>query len=259
MPAPKTGGRAMEKRLRTIADRVQKEGMVKAKDLAYEFGVSMETIRKDLARLERDGIVRREYGQAILATNGMERTLDFRPRPEAKEAIGREIVRRLIEFHTILLDSSSTIQTAANGINRLPAKDIFTNSLPLASMLNGQTHCVFVLPGRKRSKNESLIGPWTEEYLEKLHVDVCVLGSSGVLNTKGPTCHSYTEISTKRAMIECSDFVIVALDAGKFAENGLHTYASWDEVDAVITDRKISKEMFAFLMDHVDVWIAQDE
>ncbi len=52
----------MENRLHKIACRIQKEGSVRARDLAEEFGVSMETIRKDLARLETEGVVRREYG-----------------------------------------------------------------------------------------------------------------------------------------------------------------------------------------------------
>lgn len=157
----------------------------------------METIRKDLARLETEGVVRREYGHAYVADD-MEKRLDLRPRLE--------------DFHTVLLDCSSTVHKAAALLNRMSSRDIFTNSLVLAERLDAQRHCVFVLPGRKRSKNESLIGPWTEEYIARIHVDVCVLGSSGVLHAQGPTCHSYTEISTKRKMMEAADFVIVALD-----------------------------------------------
>lgn len=248
----------MENRLHKIACRIQKEGSVRARDLAEEFGVSMETIRKNLARLETEGVVRREYGHAYVADD-MEKRLDLRPRLEAKEAIGREIAKRLEDFHTVLLDCSSTVHKAAAPLNRMSSRDIFTNSLVLAERLDAQRHCVFVLPGRKRSKNESLIGPWTEEYIARIHVDVCVLGSSGVLHAQGPTCHSYTEISTKRKMMEAADFVIVALDAGKFQENGLHTYASWDEVDAVITDRMLDRKTYAFLMEKMEVWVAQDE
>lgn len=71
-------------------------------------------------------------------------------------------------------------------------------------------------------------------------MDVCVLGSSGVLHAQGPTCHSYTEISTKRKMMEAADFVIVALDA-------------------VITDRMLDRKTYAFLMEKMEVWVAQDE
>lgn len=152
----------MENRLHKIACRIQKEGSVRARDLAEEFGVSMETIRKELARLETERVVRREYGHAYVADD-MEKRLDLRPRLEAKEAIGREIAKRLEDFHTVLLDCSSTVHKAAAPLNRMSSRDIFTNSLVLAERLDAQRHCVFVLPGRKRSKNESLIGPWTEE------------------------------------------------------------------------------------------------
>lgn len=57
---------------------------------------------------------------------------------------------------------------------------------------------MFLLPGKKREKNNSVIGNWTEEYLDRIQVDVCLLGTAGLWNSMGPTCHSYQEISTKQ-------------------------------------------------------------
>lgn len=202
----------MYRRLQEIAARVQSKGMVQARNLASEFGVFMETIRKDLAQLEKEGIVHWEYGQAVAASAEIEKNLSLRPN-----------------------------------------RDIFTNSLEIARMMDGNVHCLFLLPGRKRAKNQSLVRPWTEEYLSRIHVEVCVL------HADGPTCHSYSEISTKRKMMECSDFVIVALDADKFQESGPHTYASWDEVDAIITDRRLDGKIHSMLLEKLEVWMAQDE
>lgn len=66
---------------------------------------------------------------------------------------------------------------------------------------------MFLTPGKKREKNQSIIGHWSEEYLDKVQVDVCVLGTSGLLNSDGPTCHSYQELGVKKKMIEKSDYV----------------------------------------------------
>ena len=61
---------------------------------------------------------------------------------------------------------------------------------------------MFLTPGKKREKNQSIVGHWSEEYLDKVQVDVCVLGTSGLLNSDGPTCHSYQELGVKKKMIE---------------------------------------------------------
>ena len=77
---------------------------------------------------------------------------------------------------------------------------------------------MFLTPGKKREKNQSIVGHWSEEYLDKVQVDVCVLGTSGLLNSDGPTCHSYQELGVKKKMIEKSDYVFVVADSSKFQE-----------------------------------------
>ena len=81
----------------------------------------------------------------------------------------------------------------------------------------------FLLPGRKREKNEAVIGNWTEQFLKTIHVDVCLLGTSGIYQSNGPTSHSYQEIGTKQLMIEQSDLSYVLCDSSKFKEQTLRT------------------------------------
>lgn len=248
------------KRIQEIVDMLEKKGYVNAKELSKTYAVSMETIRKDLVFLEEKGIAKKEYGGASLATTEIEKDLELRKhREDEKKEIARYAANLLMEYHSVILDSGSTCQSCCEYINLLPRKDIFTNAIHTFQMLNGDTHNVFLLPGKKREKNQSIIGNWTEEYLDKIQVDVCFLGTSGLLGSDGVTCHSYQELTTKKKMIERSDFVFVLADSSKFYEKGLHTVAQWDQIDGIITDHHISPQMFEKINQKVPVYVAKEE
>ena len=144
-------------------------------------------------------------------------------------------------------------------INLMPSKDIFTVSIGAFEQLDGNLHNVFLTPGQKREKNQSIVGHWSEEYLDKVQVDVCVLGTSGLLNSDGPTCHSYQELGVKKKMIEKSDYVFVVADSSKFQEKGLYTVCSWEEIDGIITDHRISTKVYEDLSQKVSVYIGKKE
>lgn len=243
------------KRLQEIVALLERDGYVKARELAEKYAVSMETIRKDLTFLEEKGVAKKEYGGASIAIDGLERSLEFRKqREDEKHAIARYAMTFLTDQHSLLLDAGSTCQSCCQYLNLLPAKDIFTNSIPAFTLLDGNLHNVFLLPGKKREKNASIVGNWTERYLESIRTDVCFLGTSGLLGSDGPTCHSYQEITTKQKMIARSDVVFVLADSSKFLEKGLHTVAGWNEIDGIITDEKIAPQTLEVLQKQVPVY-----
>lgn len=211
------------KRIQEIVDLLQKEGYVKAKDLSEKYHVSMETIRKDLMFLEEKGVAQKEYGGASLSQLGVEKNLEFRKYHEDdKKEIAKYATELLREHHSMILDGGTTTQACVQYINLLPSMDIVTNSLNACRQLNADLHHVFLLPGKKRQKNDALVGNWTEKYLRSVHVDICLLGTSGILESEGPTAHSYQELSTKQAMIEQSDLVFVLADSRKKDCTHLH-------------------------------------
>ncbi len=228
------------KRIQAIANQLQEEGIVQAKELAKKYSVSMETIRKDLTYLEQRGIAKKEYGGASLSQLGVETNVEYRSHSQEKTEIAKTALPIIKEAHSLLLDAGSTCLSLVPYINTLPSLDIFTSSLQAAVLLDGNIHNVFLLPGKKRDKNQSLVGNWTEQVLDTIHVDLCFLGTSGLYHSSGPTSHSYSEITLKQKMISQSDLIYVLADSSKFHETGLHTYASWDDIDGIITDTKIS-------------------
>lgn len=247
------------RRIQAIVDSLQEKGYVKASELATLYKVSMETIRKDLNYLEEKGVAKKEYGGASLSLLGVEKGLQFRKsHTEEKKEIARYCANLLKEYHSFIIDSGSTCQACVEYINLLTSMDIVTNSLEIARQLNANQHNVFMVPGKKREKNSSLIGNWTEKFLSTIHVDICLLGTSGLLGKNGPTAHSYQELGTKQMMIAQSDLVFVLADSSKFNESAIHTVCGWDKIDGIITDHNISTKIYNELNKKIPIIIASE-
>ncbi len=248
------------KRLEEIVELLERDGYVKSRELSKKYEVSMETIRKELTYLEEMGIARKEYGGASLSPLSVERSIEFRRgRHSEKMQIAKAAVRLLKDHHSMILDSGSTCQACATYINRISSMDIITNSVGAFEQLNGNIHNVFLTGGKKREKNISMIGNWTEIFLSQIQADICFLGTSGILGSSGPTSHSYQELTTKQMMIRRSDLVFVLADSSKFQEKGFHTVARWEEIDGIITDHNISPTLYEEYSKKLPVYIAEED
>lgn len=249
-----------KKRIQDIVGILEKEGSVLAKNLAQKYGVSMETIRKDLMYLEQIGIANKEYGGASLATVNIERPIEYRlDKQEEKDMIARYSVSLIRGLHTLFLDSGSTCLACVPYINRLPSMDIITNSIRTAEELDGELHNVFLAGGRKREKNQSLTGEWTVSFLKSVQTDACLLGTTGLLGSTGPTSHSYQELAIKKTMVEQSEMVYVLAGKEKFQEKGFHTYTDWSEIDGLITSPELSGKKYIEFSRKVQVMVADRE
>lgn len=249
---------SQRKRLMDIGNLLQKNGFVEAAELSQRFGVSMETIRKDLLILADRGIAEKAHGGATLASNGSEMMIDYRlENSDRKNDIARYAVEMSAEAKSLFLDSGSTCLSCVRYLNLLPSKDIFTNSLYAFQQLDGDLHNVFLLPGKKREKNQSVIGNWAEDYISRIQIDTYLMGTAGLFEAKGPTSHSYHELSLKQMIIERSEIVFVLADSSKFKEKGLHTVTSFEKIDGIITDSTISKDIFEKCSKLTNILIAE--
>ena len=237
--------RFTELRIRKTAEQLMRDGFVKSSKLAEQYGVSMETIRKDLHILEQNGIAQKVHGGAILAGEDLEQEMLYRTVCyNSKQEIGRFAATFLQGCRTLLLDSGSTVLACVRYINKLPRMTVITTSIPAFEALDGDHHDVFLTGGKKREKNLSLTGAWTEESLSGIHVDVCFLGTAGIKGCGGPTVHYEPEKEMKRKMVNHSKEVYVLADSSKFREKGTNVFAGFDEIDGIITDHGITSSMY---------------
>ncbi|MGT2661357.1 DeoR/GlpR family DNA-binding transcription regulator [Streptococcus urinalis] len=196
---------------------------------------------------------------ASLAQWHVEKTLNFRNEHlEEKQSIARYAMQMIEGNHSLILDNGTTTLATCKYLNTMPSMDIFTTSLDITNHLNGDLHQVFLTGGRKREKNMAMIGHWTQQILKSIHVDVCLLGTTGILDANGPTSHSYQELTIKQTIMEQSDLVYLLADSSKFQEKGLHEYAKWSNIDAIITDQQLPSEIYQKLVQKVPIYIVGD-
>lgn len=218
-------------------------GRISVAETSERLGVARETIRRDLAVLERQGAVRRQRGGATLVDRvPFELPIQTRRTTEADErrAIAAQVVADLPEEGVILLDSGSmTLEIAM----LLPADSrllVVTNSLPVAALLAGRPQLtVLALPGQVRAVTQATVGGWAQRRLDELHVDVAVLGANGVHLTAGVTTTLPEEAEIKRGMLRAARRRVLAVTASKVGTRSFCHAADLAEFDVLVTDDRV--------------------
>ena len=231
-----------EERQHAIAALVTDRGRVSVTDVAEQFGVTTETVRRDLALLERAGMLRRVHGGAVPigALSLVEPGLGERhgTRAEQKRKIAAAAVDLLPQVDgSVLLDGGSTTAALAD---LLPAERrllVATNSVPIAARLAAAPGVTLhVLGGRVRGITQTAVGESTVRALEHLRVDVAFLGANGITARHGFSTPDETEAATKQAMARAAQRTVVLADSSKLGREHLVRFAAVDDIDVLVTD-----------------------
>jgi DeoR family fructose operon transcriptional repressor len=242
-----------EERQQAIAALVAERGRVAVTAVAEEFGVTTETVRRDLAVLERSGLLRRVHGGAVpagtltLVEPGLGERHDTRN--EAKRAIAAAAIELLPRSDgSIVLDGGTTTAALAD---LLPADRrllAVTSSVPIAARLAATSGVsLHLLGGRVRGVTQCAVGESTVLALADLRVDVAFLGANGISSGHGFTTPDEAEASVKRAMVRAGQRVIVLADSSKLDREHLVRFAALDDVDVLVTDAEADPGIVAEL------------
>src|SRR3954454_23693721 len=226
-----------EERQQAITALVADRGRLAVTALADQFGVTTETVRRDLALLERAGMLRRVHGGAGQA--GARAPVEPRRRgrrgrrPEAKRKIAAAAVDLLPATDgSVILDGGSSTAALADALPGARRLYIATNSVPIAARLSvspGVT--LHVLGGRVRGITQTAVGEATVRALADLRLDVVFLGTNGISAGHGFSTPDEAEAATKRAMVRAAQRVIVLADSSKLGREHLVRFARIEDVD----------------------------
>lgn len=227
-----------------IAAAVRDNGRVSVIDLAEQFDVTGETIRRDLAALERAGHVHRVHGGAI--DPGLS-TLDAGERPlaqritehnEAKIAIGIAAQRFLpAAGGSIIFDAGTTTYQAARALTDSRALTVATNALGVAATLSKLASVnLHMIGGRMRGLTQAGVGADTVAAISRLRVSVAFIGTNGLSPTHGLSTPDPDEAAVKSAMVASANRVVVLADSSKFGVDDVVSFAPMSAVDVIVTD-----------------------
>ncbi len=231
-----------EERQQAMVKLITDHGRLSVNQLADRYGITTETVRRDLTALERMGLVRRVHGGAVPA--GVLTTIEsaLGERDSARTAEKDRIAKAALDLlppdgGSVLFDAGSTTARVAAALPPDLRLTVFTNALPVASRLVGHPHLdLHLLPGRVRRTTQAAVGPDTVAALSELRVDVAFVGTNGITMGHGFTTPDPDEAATKRSIVTAARRVVVLADATKLGLEAAVRFADVDQVDLLVTD-----------------------
>ncbi|MBQ4177454.1 MAG: DeoR/GlpR transcriptional regulator [Lachnospiraceae bacterium] len=236
---------AQKDRVFQILDLIRAKQKVSVSELSAKFGVTGETIRRDLERLEREGYVARTYGGAVLIqqppghVNYTERAVQ---NVEAKIEMGELTASILPSSGAIGCDASTTVLSMIPYIKDNPGITLLTNSIRILNDFMYDKIRIISTGGNLRSRTQSLQGEAVSRSMEDYFLDVCVLSCRSLDLENGIYEGDEEEAYFKNIMVEHSRRVIIVADHTKFNKTSLIRTLPYEKVDVLVTDRKPSDE-----------------
>ncbi|MFE3838237.1 DeoR/GlpR family DNA-binding transcription regulator [Pseudogemmobacter sonorensis] len=243
-PAPRAPAQA---RMARILERLNQGGSVTVTEIAREFGVSDMTVRRDLAELERDGLLERVHGGAVGLTRGpltviddIEPIFEARARQNAagKARIAAAAARHVAGRNALAFDLGTTVLAAARAIvasGPAPQMRAFTNSLRVGQVMARAGISTYMSGGLIRAEEMSLTGKDAVDGFSRYYFDVALLGASG-MTSEGVFDYSPEEVAVKSVFLQRSGERVLLLDSTKFRRVSTVLIASLSEISTLITD-----------------------
>jgi DeoR family transcriptional regulator, fructose operon transcriptional repressor len=235
-------------RYKKILEILERENSVKVATLTSLFGVSVETVRRDLEHMENEGLLKRVHGGAVLERiNGSENTFLNRENEyrEQKAEIGEIVSRFIREGQSIAIDVSTTSYEVIKVLKRKFKKlTILTNSLSIINELTDMEGYTIIVPGGILRRDElSFIGAMAEENIGNFHVDTAFISISGISLREGLTDYGFGEVSIKKKMMKIAQENIVLADSSKFDVVSLLRVCDFNDVNMIITDSNLKESI----------------
>lgn len=227
-----------------IKKMLAQTGVVYYKDLEAVFpDVSTMTLRRDMAKLECDGLaVRVRGGARRAAVDGEARepvyTRRERENVEVKVRIAREALKFLEPERSVFLDSGTTVMEFAKMMPDMKLNILTTGPNIAMETITGSNRSVNMVGGAVNSDNCSVSGAQAMAFIKSVNIDIAFITPSGYSRTGGFTCGNYAESELKRYIIKKANRVILLTAAYKLDKSLPFTFAGLKDADVIITDAK---------------------
>jgi DeoR family glycerol-3-phosphate regulon repressor len=208
--------------------------------LAEQFGVTLQTVRRDVALLADTGLLARFHGGVRVAESTTE-NIAYRQRQQlneqAKLRIARAVAQAVPEGCSLIINIGTTTEAIARELLRHKGLRVITNNLNVAAILSDNPDCeVIVAGGVVRSRDRGIVGEVTVEFIRQFKVDIGLIGISGIEADGTLRDFDYREVNVARAIMTHSRQVWLAADHSKFNRPAMVELARFSELDRLFTD-----------------------
>ncbi|OOF67965.1 DeoR/GlpR family DNA-binding transcription regulator [Rodentibacter caecimuris] len=243
----------MYKREELILQKVNDLGSVSVSQLAQEYAMSVETIRRDLNKLEKQGKLYRTHGGAI-SKKSKDVGAYFHTRQHlnvrAKKHNAKSAVDLVYENAVIGLDASSSSWHFSNLMPDIPCT-VITNSMHnINALVNKPNIKTIVTGGVYSAKYEAFYGPLSEYLLQRLHINFCIFSCNGIDNEGNIWESNEVNASIKRKLMSVSEHNYLLVDHSKFNKKSLVKLAELSQIRTLFTNQLPSQSLQDYCTKH---------
>jgi len=223
-----------------LLNEVRARGSISVEALAEKFGVTLQTVRRDVQRMAEAGLVARFHGGVRVPSSTTE-NIAYRQRQalqaEGKARIARAIAARIPAGCSLILNLGTTTEAVARELLHHKGLRVITNNLNVAMILADNPDCELVMVGGVvRSRDRGVVGEAAVDFIRQFKVDIGLIGISGIEDDGSLRDFDYREVMVARTIIEHSREVWLATDHSKFNRPAMAEVARLPQIDLLFTD-----------------------
>ena len=220
-----------------LIEEVQQAGSLSVEALAERFGVTLQTVRRDVRLLAEAGLLFRFHG-GVRAPGSATENIAYRQRQRLNDAAKRRIAKAVAaavpDGCSLIINIGTTTEAIAHELMQHRGLRVITNNLNVAAILSDHPDCeLFVAGGAVRPRDRAIIGEAAVEFVRQFKVDIALIGISGIEADGSLRDFDYREVSVARAILEQSREVWLAADHSKFHRPAMVELARLDHRQAV--------------------------
>lgn len=211
-----------------IVEIVSQQGFATIDNLARDFGVSPQSVRRDIIRLDADGLLQRFHGGVGLRETSarMGYAEKLAVATDAKRRIAEKAASLIPDGSVVFLDVGTTVEAVARALSEKRALRVFTASLAAAGILAGRPGIdLFVMGGFVRGLDGAVVGETTMSMLARFRFDFAVIGFSGIDRDGAPMDYDLEKVAIKQAAIDQSNRSLLVGDSSKFRRTAVVRFA----------------------------------
>ncbi|MBO4353428.1 MAG: DeoR/GlpR transcriptional regulator [Clostridia bacterium] len=235
---------AIERRNAILA-ALSAEGKVVVSELSQNFGVTEETIRRDIDKLEKEGLATKTYGGAVSnvsPSTDLPYNIRKRVNVEQKQLVAEKVASMISDGDRIMLDASSTAIYVTRKIKNKKDITVITNSVEILLELADKTGWhVLSTGGSLKEGALSMVGTSAEKMVRGYHVDFAICSAKGIDEKMGITDSNEKDSEMKQAIFASADKKVLALDSTKFDKISFVKVCDIKDVDIIVTDKSPSE------------------
>lgn len=229
-----------------ILDIARREGKVTVEGLAAHFGVTLQTIRRDLTELAEAGRLERVHGGAVLSSGT--RNIGYEERrslnQDAKQAIARTCAEQVPNGISLFLNLGTSTEAVAEELRYHENLMVVTNNMNVAHTLAGNQGVeIVVTGGQLRRADGGLVGNLAAETIKQFKFDLAVIGCSALDHDGDLLDFDIQEVSVSQTILRQSRKTYLVADHTKFARSAPARIASLADIDVFFTDQPLPNDL----------------